>query len=40
MKESGDLGRTEALLESFRREYYEHIDTEADDEARDAKSQA
>ena len=35
-----DLGRTEALLESFRREYYEHIDTEADDEARDRKSQA
>mgnify|MGYP000405698753 CR=1 FL=1 len=40
MKESGDLGRTNALLESFRREYYEHIDTEADDEARDSKSQA
>jgi len=40
MKESGDRGRTEALLESFRQEYYEHIDTEADDEARDRKSQA
>jgi len=40
MKESGDRGRTEALLESFRQEYYEHIDTEADDEARDRKSQS
>jgi monovalent cation:proton antiporter-2 (CPA2) family protein len=40
MHESGDLGRTKALLESFRREYYEHIDTEADDEARDSKNQA
>ena len=40
LKESGDRGRTESLLESFRRKYYEHIDTEADDEARDPKSQA
>lgn len=40
LEESGDLGRTEALLESFRQEYYAHIDTEADDEARDPKSQA
>ena len=40
LKESGDLARTEALLDSFRREYYMHIDTEASDEARDAKSQS
>jgi monovalent cation:proton antiporter-2 (CPA2) family protein len=40
MNEFGDLGKTEALLESFRQEYYKHIDTEADDEARDSKSQS
>ena len=40
LKDSGDRGKTEALLDSFRREYYRHIDTEADDEARDRKSQA
>ena len=34
MHQSGDLGRTEALLESFRQEYYRRIDTEADDETR------
>ncbi|MDJ0750623.1 MAG: monovalent cation:proton antiporter-2 (CPA2) family protein [Woeseiaceae bacterium] len=38
--ESGNLGRAEVLLEDFRQEYYEHIDTEADDEARDQKSQS
>jgi hypothetical protein len=32
--------QTEELLERYRREYYEHIDTAADDEARDKKSQA
>ena len=40
LKNSGDRSGTEALLESFRQEYYEHIDTEADDEARDHKSQS
>jgi monovalent cation:proton antiporter-2 (CPA2) family protein len=40
MKESGDAERTTKLLERFRQEYYAHIDTEADDEARDRKSQA
>jgi len=40
MKDSGDLGWTEALLERYRRDYYEHIDTAAEDEARDTKSQA
>jgi monovalent cation:proton antiporter-2 (CPA2) family protein len=40
MKDSGDLMQTEELLERYRREYYEHIDTAADDEARDKKSQA
>jgi monovalent cation:proton antiporter-2 (CPA2) family protein len=39
LNESGDLGQANALLESFRREYYAHIDTEADDEAQDTKSQ-
>ena len=34
MKDSGDLVWTEALLERYRRDYYKHIDTEADDEAR------
>jgi voltage-gated potassium channel Kch len=40
MNDSGDRSRTETLLESFRREYYQRIDTEAADEARDTKSQA
>ena len=40
MNDFGDLSRAEALLESFRQEYYKHIDTEADDEARDTKSQS
>jgi monovalent cation:proton antiporter-2 (CPA2) family protein len=40
MKDSGDAERTTKLLERFRQEYYEHIDTEADDEARDRKSQS
>jgi monovalent cation:proton antiporter-2 (CPA2) family protein len=40
MKEFGDLGRTDTLLEKFRQNYYQHIDTEADAEARDPKSQA
>jgi glutathione-regulated potassium-efflux system protein KefB len=40
MKDSGDLGWTETLLERYRREYYKHIDTEADEEAQDTKSQA
>jgi monovalent cation:proton antiporter-2 (CPA2) family protein len=40
LKEFGDLDRTKAILENFRREYYERIDSEADEEARDKKSQA
>ena len=40
LKEIGDLDETKALLERFRREYYERIDTEADEEARYRKSQA
>ena len=40
VNDSGNLGQTEAVLERFRREYYAHIDTEADDEASDQKSQA
>ena len=40
LKEFGDLDQTKAVLENFRREYYERIDTEADEEARDPKSQA
>ncbi|MDJ0906935.1 MAG: monovalent cation:proton antiporter-2 (CPA2) family protein [Woeseiaceae bacterium] len=40
MKKFGDPGRTEALLNAYRREYYRHIDTEAEDEAKSAKSQS
>jgi monovalent cation:proton antiporter-2 (CPA2) family protein len=40
LKDSGDRVRVEALLESFRQEYYKHIDTEAADEAQDSKSQS
>ena len=40
LKEIGDLDVTKAILERFRKEYYERIDTEADEEARDRKSQA
>ncbi len=39
LKELGDANRTEVLLERFRREYYAHIDTRAEDEARDPNSQ-
>ena len=39
LKGSGDRGGTEALLEAYRREYYERIDTEAEDEAQSSKSQ-
>ena len=31
-RESDDIGDAEALLQRFRREYYGHIDTEADEE--------
>lgn len=40
IKETGDLDETKAILERFRKQYYEHIDSEADAEARDRKSQA
>lgn len=38
MRDSGDLIQIEALLDSYRREYYEHIETEAEDEAQDTKN--
>jgi monovalent cation:proton antiporter-2 (CPA2) family protein len=40
LKEIGDLDETKAILERFRKDYYRRIDTEADEEARDRKSQA
>ena len=40
LKKTGDLDETKAILERFRQEYYARIDTEADEEARDKKSQA
>ncbi len=40
LKETGDLRRTKAILEDFRRDYYKHIDTAAEKEARDPKKQA
>jgi monovalent cation:proton antiporter-2 (CPA2) family protein len=40
IKETGDLDQTKAILERFRKDYYQRIDTEADEEARDRKSQA
>ena len=40
LKEIGDLDETKAILESFRRDYYARIETEAAEEAQSKKSQA